>query len=321
LIAPVLRRFSVDRRAGDMHARICNPAYPRPAARAAPDNMTIATDTTCGGASPAPLTICVAPNGARKTRSDHPALPMTSDDMVREALACADAGATALHLHVRDGQGGHSLDVTRYRETMRALERALGQRLLVQVTTEAVGKYQPEQQRALLRELRPQAASVAVRELIPDASHEQASGDLFHWAARENVALQYIVYSADDAARLKQLVASGVVPQTRPNTLFVLGRYTANQQSQATALLPFLHGWPEDWPWSVCAFGSAEARCLAAAIALGGHVRVGFENNVHLPDGSVAGGNADLVRNAAAIAALTGRPLADAAATRRLYGA
>ncbi|MRV70447.1 3-keto-5-aminohexanoate cleavage protein [Duganella sp. FT92W] len=283
--------------------------------------MTILTNPVVPGAGVAPVAICVAPNGARKTRSDHPALPMSSEDMVRTALACAEAGATALHLHVRDDKGGHSLDVQRYREVLRALDAALGQRLLVQVTTEAVGIYQPEQQRALLRELHPQAASVALRELIPDKSHEQASGDLFHWAMRQGVALQYILYSAEDAARFRQLVRSGVVPHARPHALFVLGRYTAGQQSEATGLLPFLHEWPSDWPWSACAFGVAEARCMAAAIALGGHVRIGFENNVHLPDGSVADGNADLVRNVAAIAMGTGRPLASAAETRALYGA
>jgi uncharacterized protein (DUF849 family) len=271
------------------------------------------------GASP--VVICVAPNGARKTRQDHPALPIVADHFVEEALACADAGASALHLHVRDDDAAHSLDPARYREAMAALEAELGRRLLVQITTEAVGKYQPEQQRDLLRELQPQAASVALRELIPDRSHEQASGDLFHWALGQHVALQYIVYSADEARWLQELVRTGVVPQAQPNTLFVLGRYTAGQQSEPGDLLPFLAHWPADWPWSVCAFGSAEARCMAAAIALGGNVRVGFENNVLLPDGRIAAGNADLVRNVAAIARHSGRIPADVSTARRVYGA
>lgn len=283
--------------------------------------MTTDIRTSSHGAGMAPLTICVAPNGARKTHADHPALPLDSAAIVREALACAEAGATALHLHVRDERGGHSLDAQRYRETVRALDAALGERLLVQVTTEAVGIYQPDQQRALLRELRPRAASVALREFIPDSGHEQASGDLFQWALREGVALQYIVYTPQEAARLQELVRRGVVPQARPNTLFVLGRYSAGQQSQPGDLLPFLENWPADWPWTVCAFGATEARCMAVAIALGGNVRVGFENNFALPDGRVAAGNADLVRVVAAIASHTGRSLANAAEARALYGA
>ncbi|GJI87596.1 3-keto-5-aminohexanoate cleavage protein [Duganella hordei] len=283
--------------------------------------MTTDLRTSSHGARMAPLTICVAPNGARKTHADHPALPLDSEEIVRAAQACVEAGATVLHLHVRDERGGHSLDANRYRETLRALEAALGERLLVQVTTEAVGIYQPDQQRALLRELRPQAASVALREFIPDSGHEQASGDLFQWALREGVALQYIVYTPQEAVQLQDLVRRGVIPHARPNTLFVLGRYSAGQQSEPSDLLPFLAQWPADWPWTVCAFGGAEARCMAMAIALGGNVRVGFENNVALPDGSVAAGNADLVRVVAAIASHTGRRLASAAEARAWYGA
>lgn len=148
--------------------------------------MTNPTPETFHDAGIPPVVICVAPNGARKTRSDHPALPVSADEIAREALACADAGASALHLHVRDAHGGHTLDTGRYREVMQALDDVLGNRLLVQVTTEAVGMYQPEQQRDLLRELRPQAASVALRELIPNADHEQASGDLPRIASGRN---------------------------------------------------------------------------------------------------------------------------------------
>jgi len=66
-------------------------------------------------------------------------------------------------------------------------------------------------------------------------------------------------------------------------------------------------------PWMACAFGPGEAACIAAAIALGGHARVGFENNHHRPDGSVAPGNADAVARAAAVARAIARPLADRA--------
>jgi uncharacterized protein (DUF849 family) len=106
-----------------------------------------------------------------------------------------------------------------------------------------------------------------------------------------------------------------------PNTLFVLGRYTEGQQSNARHLVDFLHGWPDHWPWSVCAFGIGEAQCMAAAIGLGGHARVGFENNLQRPDGSTASGNADLVANARAIVSATGRALASVDEARRVYGA
>jgi 3-keto-5-aminohexanoate cleavage enzyme len=268
----------------------------------------------------APAVICVAPNGARRTRADHPALPLTPSEIAREAAACAGAGASVIHLHVRDNAGRHCLDTQRYRDAIAAIHEAVGERLLVQVTTEAVGQYTAQQQMALLRELRPQAASVALRELVPDDSGLLEASRFFAWARSEHIALQFIVYDAREARRLRALVDGGVLPQRTPATLFVLGRYSAGQQSEPLELLDFLREWPRDWPWSVCAFGAREAATMAVAVGLGGHARVGFENNLLRPDGQLAAGNADLVGNVRSLIAGAGRPLADAEQARRVYG-
>ena len=103
--------------------------------------------------------------------------------------------------------------------------------------------------------------------------------------------------------------------------LFVLGRYTEGQRSSATDVLPFLAAWDSTSPWSVCAFGPTEALCMTAAMGLGGHVRVGFENNLQRADGSTALNNADLVSNVAAIARHSGRGVAGLEDALRLYGA
>jgi 3-keto-5-aminohexanoate cleavage enzyme len=271
-------------------------------------------DTACS------TVICVAPNGARRTHADHPALPIGPEELAATALSCVEAGATVLHLHVRDAEGRHSLDVGHYREAMAAVREATGERLLLQVTTEAVGRYRPHEQLDMVRTLHPPCASVAVMELAPDAAAEGEAARFYAWARDHGVGLQHIVYSAEQARRLIDLETRGVVPEPQPNALFVLGRYTAGQRSRPTDLLSFLAVWPPDWPWSVCAFGPTEAQCMAAAIAFGGHVRVGFENNLQRPDGGRARNNAELVANVAALAAHAGRPVATAAQARRLYG-
>lgn len=276
------------------------------------------TDSSPAPAGPA--VICVAPNGARRTPADHARLPVTAAQIAHEASACADAGASMIHLHVRDAAGRHCLDAQRYGEAIAAIRRAVGGRLLVQVTTEAVGMYTPQEQMALLRELRPEAASVALRELIPDDSHLLEASRFFAWARSERICLQFIVYEPGEARRLQALVERGVLPQRTPATLFVLGRYSAGQQSHPPDLLPFLREWPRAWPWSVCAFGAQEAACMAAAVGLGGHARVGFENNLLRPDGQAAGSNAELVTNVRTLIACTGRPLADAGQARQVYG-
>lgn len=266
----------------------------------------------------APVILSVAPNGARKTKADHPALPMTAEEIAACAVSCAEAGAAMIHLHVRDREGRHTLDAEAYRAAIAAVRGALGDGIVIQVTSEAVGLYGPEQQMAMVREVRPEAVSLAVRELIPDTAHEAAATDFFAWMRDESVLPQFIVYSGEDLVRLDDLVARDVVPPGRHFVLFVLGRYTPGQRSLPSDLLPFLHANAAERPWAVCAFGPREAACAAAASALGGHVRVGFENNLFMPDGSVAPDNAALIATAATNAWLIGRPLADAAAAREL---
>ena len=109
-----------------------------------------------------------------------------------------------------------------------------------------------------------------------------------------------------------------MIPVLALPLLFVLGRYSAGQTSDPRGLLPFLDELSHEAPWMVCAFGTGEHRCAATAAALGGHVRVGFENNLALKDGSPAGSNADLVMQVRELAAALGRPLADGATARTL---
>lgn len=242
-----------------------------------------------------PVILAVAPNGARKTKADHPALPIAPAEIAATALACRAAGAAMIHLHVRDAEGRHSLDVAAYRAASEAVRDAVGRDLVIQVTSEAVGVYSPEAQMAMVRALRPEAVSLAIREIVPDAAGEAAAGEFLAWLRAEGVLPQYILYSDDDLRRFDDLVARGVVPAGRQAVLFVLGRYAKDQTSEPKDLLPFLAANARGHLWAVCAFGPRETACAVAAAALGGHARVGFENNLHLPDGTLAPDNAALV--------------------------
>ncbi len=270
-----------------------------------------------------PLILTVAPNGARKTRKDHPAVPIRPAEIADTAAAAQKAGAAMIHLHVRDDEEKHSLDPGAYREAIAAVRDAVGDDLVIQVTSEAVGIYTPAQQMAMVRDLQPEAVSLAVREIVPDAPSEAEVGPFLAWLAEAGILPQYILYDAADLARFGALRAAGVVPSGPAFLLFVLGRYAPGQRSQPADLLPFMaarQAVPEvaALPWAVCAFGPRENACVTTAAALGGHVRVGFENNLYLASGALAADNAELVAAAAAAAQIIGRPLADAATARRL---
>ncbi len=268
-----------------------------------------------------PFILAVAPNGARKTKADHPALPLTADEIARDAAACHAAGAALIHLHIRDKAGKHLLDAEAFRAATAAIRREAGDDLIVQITTESVGIYLPGYQMAMVREARPEACSVAIREIVPGPPAEREAAAFFAWMAREGVTPQFVLYTTDEVRRFAELRQRGIVPDTARFVLYVLGRYSANQTSDPLDLAPFLAAAPRDWHWAVCAFGAKEGTVALTAAVLGGHSRVGFENNFRLGDGSVAPGNAALVEQAHRNAAAIGRQAADGATARAMLAA
>lgn len=248
--------------------------------------------------------LMVAPNGARRTKADHPQIPLSIADIVDCARHCYAAGADGIHAHVRDQNGRHVLDVGLYRELSRELALAVPG-LVVQVTSEAAGIYQAAQQQAVIRELKPAYVSVAMREMLDDktvAADRQQAQDFYQWALDEQVTIQHIIYSAADVAEWFARVHAGLIPlqDKRAQLLFVLGRYRDNLQSQPEDLTPFVQALRQHEDgfaieWAVCAFGVQETQCLVAAAQQGGKVRVGFENSLWHADGTVARDNAERV--------------------------
>lgn len=268
-----------------------------------------------------PLILMVAPNGARRTPADHPALPMTAETLAATAQACAAAGATAIHFHVRDPRDGrHVLDAELNRQVLAAIDAAVGQDLLVQMTTEAVGRFTPAEQMGLVRAVRPEAVSIALSELIPDdtAASIDPAATFLQWMKAEGILPQVILYSVADVDRFIRLRNDGVIPHRPAWLQLVLGKYTQGQVSDPADLLPLVAALEPGDVWALCAFGRHEAACALTAGALGGHARIGFENNLHLADGSVARDNAALIAQAVQGAALLGRPVASAARARAM---
>ena len=249
-----------------------------------------------GAAARREAAIAVAPNGGRKTKADHPELPITAQDLARTAAECLEAGAAMIHVHVRGADGAHLLDAAAYRAASAAISAAIGDRLVVQVTSELIGRYKPAEQMAVVLETNPEAVSLALRELAPEAADERPFADFLVRLKRQRIWPQFILYTADEAARLMGMHKRGLIPFDAIAVLYVLGRFTLLRTAAPSDLLAFLApDAPRFAHWSVCAFGRREAACVTAGALLGGHVRVGFENNVALPGGERAATNAELV--------------------------
>jgi 3-keto-5-aminohexanoate cleavage enzyme len=259
-----------------------------------------------------------APNGARKMKDDHPEVPIGADDLADCAESIVDAGASLIHVHVRDPRGRHSLDTDEYRRVSGAIKDRVGEKLVVQVTTEACGIYSRYEQMAMVRDLKPEAISVAVREICPDAAAEAEAAKFYRWLSRENVMAQHILYSPEEVQRFERLRARDVICESKPFVLFVLGRYASDLTGDVSELPRFIEAASAETIWAVCCFGATEHEAVTMAVGSGGHARIGFENNLTMPDGSIAKNNAALVANAAGIGLEARRKIASADDLRQL---
>jgi len=252
--------------------------------------------------------IMSAPNGARRTADDHPALPITPDELADCAQSLVEEGVSVLHLHVRDKHQRHTLDADRYRAAIEAVRARVGDSLVLQVTTEAVGVFTRDEQMAMVRHVRPEAVSLGLRELCPDDNAEVEAAGFFAWLRKEKIWPQYILYSADDVRRFEHMRRRGVFADEYPFCLLVMGRYSDALEGDLSELTAMLGAADcREFPWAVCCFGKHENTAMLEATEAGGHVRIGFENNLWLPDGSVARDNAQLINTYRSSARSCGR--------------
>jgi len=264
------------------------------------------------------MLIAVAPNGARKTKADHPAIPITPAELAQTAQGCLEAGAAMIHLHVRDEQGRHTILPRYYEPALQAIEDAVGDRMIAQVTSEAAGIYRREDQVRAIRDLMPNCVSLAIRELIPDESAWDDAQRLMTELADHDSLVQFIVYTPEEVAAYYELIERGVIPGQPALLLFVLGRYS---ETLATAddLAPYIEANRGNHRWMCCAFGHHEQAIMVEVAQRGGHARVGFENNLFLSEDRRATSNRELVAAVRESARAAGRTIATAAEARRLW--
>ena len=236
--------------------------------------------------------LMVAPNGARKIKKDHPEIPLTIEETVEVAKKSYVAGAGAIHLHVRDKNGEHVLDAGLYKEALKELENKVP-KMHIQVTTEAVGKYSPEDMRKLAYEVLPPGTSIGTAELIPSREPTEEDIKLYKHLTENGTKIQHLLYNPDDINLLINLLNKSKLPINGAWCLFVIGHYSG-KISYPDKIHEFVKVMSENnikLDWAICAFAKEEYKCLETAINLGGKIRVGFENSLFMPDGKIAKSN------------------------------
>jgi 3-keto-5-aminohexanoate cleavage enzyme len=270
---------------------------------------------------PATTMITVAPTGAETAKSDAPALPVTLDELVRAARACADIGASVVHVHIRDDAAEPTLDLGRLTETVAALRGATD--LIVQLSTGGAVT-DPEADRLRVLDAGPDAASCTMGTV-------NFGTDVFlnrwefivelHTAMRDRqIVPEYEIFDYGQLATLQRLLDKHGLPYGDHVHCDLVMGVPGGMPGTTHALTAAVQALPQGATFSATGVGRTTLPVMLAALSAGGHLRVGMEDTLTYGPGEPVRDNGQLVARAAGLARISQRPPATPAEARTLLG-
>ena len=254
-----------------------------------------------------PVVVTVAPIGAEVTRADNPALPHTPGEIAADVAACAEAGASVCHLHVREEDGAPS---SRPELFVEAIELIRDRTPIVTMVSTGGAVWMPMEQRMTGLEAGPDLAGVETGSMNfgedPFVTVPADARRVIDRAATLEIGLEAEMFDVGHVVAAVRMVERGELPAPlRANLVFgVPGGIDASPEALDAMLRPL----PAGTHWSVTAIGRHQRRLLALAILRGaGGIRVGFEDGVFLRRGVLAASNAELVADACDLVRTLGR--------------
>ena len=261
--------------------------------------------------------ISAALTGVLATRSHCPAIPYTPAEIGEEARRAAEAGAAVVHIHARTDEGGPDWSVDRFREILAEVRARTD--VIVNFSTGAVGI--PRQDRiGHISALRPEMAALNMGSMNYAMYSERTKtfhhdhvfanpfGDIRFFLEAMNeagVRPEMECFDSGHIGNTRPLIDLGVLrpPHRFSLIMGVLGGIPAGTRN----LLHQVGSLPPESCWQVIGIGLAQWPLVAAAITMGGNVRVGLEDNFYLEEGRMATSNGDLVEKAVRLCRDLGR--------------
>jgi len=263
------------------------------------------------------LIITTALTGNVPTRERTPHVPITPEEIADDVACCAAAGACVFHVHARNKLGKPTLDMAVFKDTVRRI-KARTPEVIIQLSTGARAGKDWEARANPVRLLPEMASFTTGSNNLPGVVYENPP-DFIKFLAGvfrdTGVKPEIEVFETGMISNALHLVKKGFLALPL-HFDFVLGA-PGSMPGTVRNLVFLADSLPPDSTWTVAGIGQAELPLATAAIAMGGHVRVGIEDNLRLPDGTLAT-NAQLVEKVAAIARLMGREIASPEDARRI---
>jgi 3-keto-5-aminohexanoate cleavage enzyme len=251
----------------------------------------------------------------------NPNQPVTRDDVIREALGAARAGASILHIHARTVSG----EMTQAPEDYAAIRKAIrdaGEDVVLNFTTGGrLGAPAEERRRSL--EAEPDLASLNCGSMNfgPDGVFFMNPPSLILELEEEMTKRGVLPeYECFDIGMVSTALRIATKRKGAPGMMHIVLGVIGGAAPSPDLVAMFAHMVPGDIPWMATAIGRHNFPIMAVALALGGHVRTGLEDVVYMSPGEYAESNAQLVTRARALASAIGRPVATPAQARQILG-
>lgn len=265
------------------------------------------------------LIITLAPTGNVPTKAMTPHVPITAEEIAKDVAECHRLGASVAHIHARDEQQMPTTDIKYFAGTVRLLDE-MGCPVIKQISTGARGGKSGEARCEALA-LNPESASLATGSSNFPTSVNANDPKLIEYMAgvmlERNIKPEIEVFDTAMIGGALDLYKKNLIKAPLLFNL-VLG-VKGSLPATAKNLFFLVESLPPDAVWSVSVIGPQHVPLSTIALALGGHVRVGLEDNVYMSKGVLAT-NASLVERIAAIAKAFGRELATPDDVKRIWG-
>ena len=266
-----------------------------------------------------PVIITVAPTGAEVTRQQNPHLPVTPREIADEVARSAGEGASVVHIHARLDDGRPTTDP----DVLRRIADLIRERcdVVIGMSTGArVGMSHPERVRVL--DAKPEIASLNCGSMNFGGEVFDNDPALIEALAKrmqaDGILPELETYDLGMLATAGRLLEQGLLDEP-PLYNFVMG-VRGGVAATPENLLAMLHNRPRPGQWTVTGIGRNQLPLTTIACVMGGHVRVGFEDNIYYRKGELASSNADLVARARRLAEELGRLVATPDQARRILG-
>ncbi len=268
------------------------------------------------------------------SRAQTPYVPRSVDEIIEECVKCRKAGASVVHLHAKEAEtGGAAQDPNPVlKEYVKRIRESEASDMVINITTGG-GRVDPEKMDEIMKErvtFKQDLSSLNMGSLnlwedmglpvLRNVIFGNPVNTIAKWAGfmyENNVKPELEIYDTGQINTAKRLVAEGSLKEPLHIQFVMFGGLSCMSPDLKT-LIYCVDQIPSNWTWSVCAPGRFEMEMATGAVLLGGHVRVGMEDNIYLEKGVLAKSNAELVAKVVRIAKELQRPVATPDEARKI---